>query len=490
MLAIQQRAEPKTASPVRRRALPRFLRSWYESRPVQFCHEQLCVTLDDDQAAIIESVRDNKRTSARSGHGVGKTKTTACVICHWNYCKEPNIILATGPTKAQLFDNLWREVALTIASARVSLQQDWVWLATGLYVIGHKHDQVAQARTSNNPQALAGRHGKNILLVLEEASEIAEETFLPAASIMTEEDARLLMIGNPVMLSGPFYRSFHQEARDYKTFHISGENHPRVGPSYPQWIARRYGGVKSDVYRVRVQGEFPQGDPGTMIPLPRAMAAQHREAPLTGPWVIGVDCAGMGDDRTVLLPGRGLTVVHDPEIVEIETYSRLEEPELVGHVLNMVRRLRKLNPELPPVVVVIDGGGLGWGPAGQLRAAANDEPNLMTVVERQFGGAGDGEHENEGTWMWARLRDLMDLMSLPQGDGHDSLPDQLVNEIASRRYETTARGRLRMEPKDKHKAEHDGVSPDLADAMVMFASVYGHESAFTAQIVSSVRELP
>lgn len=477
---------PPKGGHLRRKCLPVKLRTWYESRPVQFSHEQLRFKLDDDQSQWIESVRDNPRTSVRTGHGVGKTAFMACTTCWWNYCHDPSIVLATGPTRTQLYDNLWLELARIINGSRIAA--DLVWTATGLYVRNRKQEQVAQARTSNNPQALAGRHGKNILLLVEEASSIPDNVFLPAASVMTEPGARMLLIGNPILLQGVFYRSFHQDKDDFARFHKSAENHPRVSQQfYVDWIAKRYGGKKSDVFRCRVQGEFPIGEPGTMIPLSRVMSAQRREVEPNGPWVIAVDVAGMGDDRCVLLPGRGLKIYHDPAIVEIETYARVEgSGELCGYVMNMVRRLRKLDPALPPVVVVIDGGGMGWGPAGDLRAMSHEEPNLFAVVERQFGGAGDGEHDNEGTWMWSRLRDLMDIMQLPEGTGHNDLPDQLADEIASRKYELRPNGKIRMEDKAKHKEEHDGLSPDLADSAVMFASVYGWEAPYMSVIPSTL----
>ncbi len=328
---------------------------------------------------------------------------------------------------------------------------------------------------------------RHMLLLVDEASGVKEEVFIPLESTLTTEHTRWLLLGNPTKRSGTFFNAFHRDAQEFHRIHVNCENHPRVPQSYVQMIIRRYG-KDSDVYRVRVGGDFPMGDPGVFIPMHKVLAAQGREVPESGPWVLAVDVAGMGDDRTTFVSGRGLVIVDDDARgAELEMFTHLEEPTLVAEILRKCRRLQRNNPEEGAVIVVIDGGGLGWGPAGQLRKAADEEPELLIVIERQFGGAGDGEHYNEGGWMWGRARDLIDLASLPVGDG-DSYAAQMCDEISTRKYILKDNGKIAAEPKDDHKKEHDGLSPDWADAVVMFFSVHGYEAPYMAVIKSRQAE--
>ena len=181
--------------------------------------------------------------------------------------------------------------------------------------------------------------------------------------------------------------------------------------------------------------------------------------------------AGEGDDRTVLLPMRGLRVDLD-----IRVFSRLKASrEVVERVMVKVRELRRASPG--PVLVAIDGGGLGGGPAGDLQHIASEEPDVLAVIPRQFGGAGDGEYHSEAAWMWGKLRDMIDTMQLPCD------ADLLAEEISNRHYDTE-RGRIRIEPKAKYKERHQQ-SPDLADALVLACSLYGWEPQVVLRVPST-----
>ncbi len=64
------------------------------------------------------------------------------------------------------------------------------------------------------------------------------------------------MCGNPTQLSGFFYDSHHKNIGSYTTFHVDGRNSSRVSDDFVKTIIQMYG-EDSDVFRVRVAGEFP-----------------------------------------------------------------------------------------------------------------------------------------------------------------------------------------------------------------------------------------
>ena len=63
------------------------------------------------QREVAISVRDNKNTAVKAGHGVGKSLLAAVLICWWIDTRYPNAFVAsTAPSNAQISAILWREI--------------------------------------------------------------------------------------------------------------------------------------------------------------------------------------------------------------------------------------------------------------------------------------------------------------------------------------------------------------------------------------------
>ena len=70
-------------------------------------------------------------------------------------------------------------------------------------------------------------------------------------------------MGNPTQLSGFFFDSHNKNRDKYSTVKVSGENSKRVSKEFIQDIDMY--GLDSDVFRVRVVGEFPKAMPDSFI---------------------------------------------------------------------------------------------------------------------------------------------------------------------------------------------------------------------------------
>ncbi len=81
---------------------------------------------------------------------------------------------------------------------------------------------------------------------------------------------------------------------------------PRVSEDYIEECQVRYG-EESNVYRVRVLGEFPWGDDDTVIAQELITEAISRDVEPTpfGPTVWGVDVARFGSDSSALCKRKG-----------------------------------------------------------------------------------------------------------------------------------------------------------------------------------------
>jgi len=118
---------------------------YYKDRPVEFVKDIIKATPDDIQGEILESVAQNQLTSVRSGHGIGTSALESWLI-FWFMCTRPfPKIPCTAPTKHQLHDILWAEVANP---------ENWF----------------AVPRTATQPDALQGFHAEHLLYIIDEAS--------------------------------------------------------------------------------------------------------------------------------------------------------------------------------------------------------------------------------------------------------------------------------------------------------------------------------
>ena len=147
-----------------------------------------------------------------------------------------------------------------------------------------------------------------MIFLIDEASGIPEVVFEVARGALSTEGARILMAANPTRLTGYFYNSHHKNRDLWTRFQFSCLDSPRVSPAYAKEIAEEYG-EDSDMYRVRVLGEFPHASEMQFMPgdiVEAAMGRHLREEMFNfAPVVIGVDVASLrrGQERRFLASG-------------------------------------------------------------------------------------------------------------------------------------------------------------------------------------------
>lgn len=274
---------------------------YYANHPVEFVQDILKADPDPEQKKILRSLVTNQMTSVRSGHGIGKSAVEAWSVI-WFMCTHPYPkIPCTAPTQHQLFDILWAEISKWKRNNK-TLDSELIWTKEKLYMKGHAEEWFAVARTASTPDALQGFHAEHMLYIIDEASGVEDKIFEPVLGALSTPGAKLLMCGNPTQLSGFFYDSHNKNREQYSTFHIDGRNSTRVSQEFVQTIINMYG-EDSDVFRVRVAGDFPLAEDDIYIPLPlveKSIATEY--FPRRHPQIIhiGCDVARFGTDKTVI----------------------------------------------------------------------------------------------------------------------------------------------------------------------------------------------
>lgn len=421
---------------------------YYLDSPTAFARDILHAEPTEQQIEVLEAVKGNTAIAARSGHGIGKTALEAWVIL-WFLTLHPFAkVPCTAPTGHQLDDILWPEINYWLQ--RSELKNQLVWTKTRLAVRGHEESWFAVPRSANRVENLQGFHAKHCLFVVDEVSGVEQDIMDVVEGALTNEGARLLMCGNPTKLSGTFYNAFHKDRRLYRTFAFSSIDSPLVSGEYVQRIADKYG-VESDVYRVRVLGEFPKGTPDTFIRLDAVEGAVIREVRPEGPYQIGVDPARYGDDSSVICYRRGY------HVFPFESFHGINTTRLAGEVAHLVREIRETDDEAGTIIVNVDDTGVGGGVTDQLEEYERELD--IEVMPQSFGGAGDEDYDDQAAAMWGYIKELLPELDLPDNQ-------ELVSELTTRKYTVKPNGKIKLERKEDMK-KRGLTSPDHGDALAL-----------------------
>ena len=420
--------------------------------PVQFAQDVLGVELWSKQEEVLEAVRDHPRVAVKSGNGLGKGYCASVAILWFLVCHDPAVVLSTAPTFRQVRHVLWREVHRLYHRAKFSLGGKL--LDTRLEM---SEGRFALGLSADSDDEFQGFHSPNMLIVVDEAEGVEEKIYEAIEGIMTSENCRVLLIGNPTTMDGAFRRVFYEERDLYHTITISALDSPNVkegkavirGLATRRWVEerRKVWGEENPIYQARVLGEFPDEGEDTLIALSLVEAAAHREmedSDPSGPVVVAVDVARFGSDKSVILRRRGMVVE------ELQAHRGLDTMKLTGLVVDAINTWE-------PDEVVVDEVGIGAGVVDRLKELGHQVQGINVGT-----AARDSEHyanlRAEGYW---NLRQLF-------LDGRVGIPqdNELVGQLAGLRYSFNSLGKVLIESKEEMR-RRGTPSPDKADALVL-----------------------
>lgn len=443
---------------------------YYADHPVEFVEDIIRATPDPEQAAILRSVAHNQLTSVRSGHGVGKSTVEAWAVI-WFICTRPfPKIPCTAPTQHQLFDILWAEVSKWLRN-NPALSEEIIWTKEKVYMRGYPEEWFAVARTASKPDALQGFHADDVLYIIDEASGVEDNIFEPVLGSLSTPGARLLMCGNPTQLSGFFYDSHNKNRASYSTFHIDGRNSSRVSQDFVQTIINMYG-EDSDVFRVRVAGDFPLQEDDIFIPLSlveHSIMTEYPPRPAPTLIHIGCDVARFGDDKTVI----GYKV--DEKVTFYKKHRGQDTMQTADDIVMLGELLVQRYKWTTPIPIKVDDGGVGGGVVDRLRQIKRNNPERfwwLEVYPVKFGERIRHKYYHDTTtYMMATVKKLLSPHDEETGKPKPVelvLPndDDLVAQLSGRKYGITEASKIKIESKDEVK-KRGRPSPDEADCVLL-----------------------
>ena len=458
----------------------------YQSDPLLFLNE----AIDDlprweKQKEILNSVKDHRNTLVKSCHGVGKTFTAKDVVLWFLYCFPPSKIITTAPSWPQVEKILWSEINKAHANAKINLGGtclktsvtiDPEWFAIGLS---------PRIDAEDEGKRLTGFHGENVLVVFDEAPACNEALWTIKDALMTSQNVRFLAIGNPVVDSGSFFEGFRSgnankitmdifQSPNFKVNNICNidklielsemdidqrENKynamqlPFGSLTNPRWAVDRLleWGHDSPLFQSRVLSQFPTKATDTIISLSSLEKCKDIDKIRKSKKTLGVDVARFGDDNTVLYG-------YDNGI---EIYKQKFNGQNLVKTANLI--IHKIKYEHYDIVV-IDDTGLGGGVTDIVQTYLSENPVLKTlVVPINFAEAAySDDYDGIVTEMYFNAKRIIENKEVQVIDDGD-----LFQELSSRKYKFTGKGKFKIESKGEYKKRTKKKSPDEADAFVL-----------------------
>ena len=413
--------------------------------PIWFAENILGRTLWEKEKEIMLSVRDNYETAVRSCNASGKTFTSSGIVHWWLLSYSDAIVITTAPTGRQVREVLWREIRQACAGKDLyppeAVLQTQINLGSKWFALGLSTDEADKFQ---------GYHSPHLLVVVDEASGVNEETFQAIDGL---KPTKILLLGNPLRHTGRFAKSF--KSLYVNKIHISAFDTPNVKADkilVPglitkediQRIKERYG-EDSDVYRVRVLGEFPQAEEDSLFGIDEVSRAMEREVKVNQNFEkkMGVDVARYGNDRTIAVIRLMEKVIRKEMIPSGDLMST------AGQVMRIAREEKIL-----PRNISVDVIGYGAGVVDRLKENGW-QVNGVNVAEKATDPERFGNTRSE---LYHKIKDWLKTGSLPKDDD--------FYELTQVKYFFNGKGQIFLESKEDMRSR--GLeSPDCADALAL-----------------------
>lgn len=451
----------------------------YRRDPVAFVHDLFEWKPGEGPAAyqeeiLAESVR-RKRIAIRGPHGLGKSAVASWLVLHFALTNDGEIdwkLPTTASVWRQLTKFLWPEIHKWSRRikwdkvGRGNFSEDREILDLSLKLSTGE----AFAMAASNPASLEGSHASRIKILFDEAKSVIPETWDALEGALSVGDATAAAFSTPGRTGGRFYDIFKKRDlyADWWPRFVTKDEVVAAGRMDPFWAedrARQWGAT-SPVYLNRVEGEFADDDPLSLIPftwVEAAVARGRNVSPETHkrPVAIGVDVGGGGEegDASVVVAvyaTQAGVLVGEPYRMPVGSPGQALT-ELAGKVGALINGLN--------CPAYIDGIGIGAGVIAFLKERGL--PARPFIASRKTGlrdASGDFSFLNWRSAMWFLAKERL----TPGASPAILLPDdnELVEELTAPRSTLTSAGAIQVEEK-KGVISRLNRSTDVADAVLM-----------------------
>lgn len=400
-----------------------------------------------------------KRIAVRSGQGPGKT-AASCIVALWRCLRyEDALCIVTSPSMRQC--KQWiDECRRLLKNSHPFLQRFIETFDTKVQINGSKMWEIRTA-TATRPENLQGIHEKRLTFIADEGSGVSRAIFETIKGTLSNPDALFLTIGNPNTTDCTFYDCFTQHADEWHKLCWNAEDTARdypehLSPTRNLQLAKEYG-RDSDVYRVRVLGEFPHQNPNSVMALSDIMACTKTSkvgcAGIRGiigqMRAIGIDYARFGSDESSVFQRQGLAIIN------WKVFVKTDPREVTDYAFRL-----QYDSGWPSqdTWYLPDAGGIGQGIMHSFGEAGKNALEFYT----QARAADSSMFADQYSEAWWCLRQM-----IREHICHIPNDPRLIKQLSTREYYMDNKGRIKVETKDEwRKRTETSESPDRADGLV------------------------
>lgn len=471
------------------------------------------VTFWAKQLEIIHALRDHNFVCVRSAQSTGKSYLLGILINFYFDTMYPLVGIGTAPTEP-----LMMGVMFAYARQFRSLAQDTLeyprsfWTGPAYPKLMTQEGHYFEGIVTKDPTAMQGRHGPNVVILVDEAMGIRPAMFEALETIMTADNVRVLVIYNPTDPSS-YVAQVLEKQSNWVTISMSAYDHPNIWAGveniangtppnsnlpFPGAMNLTRFETLLKQWSHRINGtEF---DPARDIVLPSS-TLQHeleyyRPGPiassrLLGRWAetaennvytefiidgsrmniiksapddvltIGVDVARYGSDFSSFCVRFGYKVL---ELFEINGLSTVE---VTSRTIALCKKYGE-SFEVPAqsIAIAVDAIGIGAGVHDNLIEAGYNSHEI-NVSERAWDRE---QYVNLRTELWFGALELFREGKISLGSIPQHTFRELKKQLIAPYFHYDKSGRQQLESKDDTKKRIDR-SPDLADALMLSFAV-------------------
>lgn len=197
--------------------------SIYRDDPIGYARNVLKVTPTPDQERIMRAILEPPyRVLVPSGHNVGKTFVSSCILLWFVHTQGPSAIInSTAPSYQALNEVLWGQIREMEMQARLELFKT---SATPVIRFGPMH--YAKGMTADKMGSFTGRHALRNAFIVDEAIDVTPKIYPVIESMMAGDRYFTLMIYNPVDPSSPL--RLMEESGQWTVIRLSQATHPNI----------------------------------------------------------------------------------------------------------------------------------------------------------------------------------------------------------------------------------------------------------------------
>ena len=439
---------------------------------VRFAHDVVGEKLTWQQRDVVGEVQvEGSRVSVASGHGTGKSASSAIMILAFviAYPRARVVLTANkvGQVKIGVFKYLQHYWAKIIGRFPW-LEGYFVLTMEQFYAVGFQGvwGVTIKGYRLGNEESLAGEHADHLLYIVDEASGLSDKAFDVITGALTQADNRLLLLSQPTRSTGFFYDTHHSlkrhgpGERGFVAIQLNSEKSLLVTPEYIEDWERKAGGREAPEYCIRVRGAFSDHTAGFLLgraETERCFAVDVEHDEDFGYVALADVAGGEGRDSSVLnickVSGWG-------DERSVESVDVHEMPDGVnGH--DFAHEIMRLVASYPNITIGVDADGYGKITAQAL------ERSGMTVARIHWGAP---PHSREHKRRFAKKKDYCCVMvhdavkdgRLKLFSANPVLRQKTLEQFTRIPYSFNERGQWLIETKKRMAAQ--GIkSPDICD---------------------------